>query len=167
MKFSAALILGLALFSSGALASVPFNIKLPAGFEGPETASRGSTKLFAYVRTNSVTNVKSLFQVTIVTIPAEGRSDSLEKMLSGMLGGIERRRSNFKKSAITKSKLDSAEAVAVDWEGANEGQRLKGRMICAVSSGKLYCLHFQDIAEAWSVSLPQIESAIQKFEFTN
>ncbi|HEY8994795.1 MAG TPA: hypothetical protein VIM71_09050 [Lacunisphaera sp.] len=144
----------------------PFTVSLPAGFSGPEITAKGPMQLFAYSRASAAPSVKALFQVTVVTIPPEGRGDSLEKMLGSMLRGVERRRSEFKKSAYSKGSLGSVESLSVDWEGVGEGRQMQGRMICAVSDGRLYCVHFQDTASAWPQSLPEIEKALKTWVFS-
>jgi hypothetical protein len=65
-----------------------------------------------------------------------------------------------------KGKLGSAESLSVDWEGVAEGHAMKGRMICAVSDGRLFCVHFQDLAALWEKSLPSAEKALQTFAFS-
>jgi hypothetical protein len=165
MRITSIIALLIALLPSVSSAGDQFTVSLPAGFSGPEVATRGPMQLFAYSRASTEPSVKTLFQVTVVTIPPEGRGDSLEKMLGSMLRGVERRRSEFKKSAYIKGTLGSAESLSVDWDGIGEGHPMKGRMICAVSEGRLYCVHFQDIASAWPQSLPEIEKALQTMSF--
>jgi hypothetical protein len=158
------MLLGLA---STALYGVqPFTITLPDDYAGPESASRGPMQSFAYARPSIEPGVKALFQVTVVSIPPEGRGDSLEKLLSGMLRGVERRRSGFKKTEYVKGTLGSAESLSVDWEGVGEGHAMKGRMICTVSDGRVFCVHYQDLAGAWGKSLPDVERALQTFSFS-
>ena len=165
MRITSIIALLVLLLPSVVHAGEPFTVSLPPGFSGPETAARGPMQLFAYSRASTEPSVKALFQVTVVTIPPEGRGDSLEKMLGSMLRGVERRRSDFRKSAYIKGTLGSVESLAVDWDGVGEGHQMKGRMICAVSDGRLFCVHFQDVAAAWSQSLPEIEKALQTLAF--
>jgi hypothetical protein len=166
MRVASIIALFVALWPGILNAGEPFTVALPAGFTGPETAAKGPMQLFAYSRPSTEPSVKTLFQVTVVAIPPEGRGDSLEKMLGSMLRGVERRRSEFRKSAYTKGTLGSAESLSVDWDGVGDGHQMKGRMICAVSGGRLYCVHFQDLASAWPQSLPEIEKALQTLAFT-
>jgi hypothetical protein len=67
--------------------------------------------------------------------------------------------------ARTAGTLGSAESLSVDWEGVGEGHAMKGRMICAMSEGRLYCVHFQDASAAWAKSLPAVEKALKTFAF--
>jgi hypothetical protein len=165
MKITRILSLLLVLASPALQAAQPFTITLPKDFSGPETASQGPMQNFVYSRPSTEPDVKALFQVTVVTMPADRKGDSLEKCLSSMLGGVEPRRTGFKKAAYVKGTLGSAESLSVDWEGVGEGHAMKGRMICAMSEGRLYCLHFQDSAAAWDKSLPSVEKALKTFAF--
>jgi hypothetical protein len=166
MKAVRIILLVFALGSPVISAAQPFTIALPSDFTGPQNAARGPMQSFAYSRPSAEPGVKALFQVTVVSIPPEGKNDSLEKMLAGMLRGVERRRTAFKTTEHVKGTLGSAESLAVDWEGVGDGHAMKGRMVCAVSDGRLFCVHFQDLAAAWEKSLPGVEKALQTFAFS-
>jgi len=144
-------------------ATSPFKVSLPKGFTAAAPATNGPARVFAYSRPSVAPNVKTLFQVTVIAIPPEGRGDSLESLLAGMLRGVERRRTEFKKSDPVKTRLGSLEAAAVDWEGKGEGHDMRGRMLCAVSDGTLFCVHFQDVAQGWEKSQSELNKALETF----
>lgn len=159
-----ALLLIPGLVNAATAAHIPFRASLPKGFSGPEINSRGTTTLYAYSRRSADTGINAVFQVGVITMPPEGGKKSLEFLLTEMLKGIERRRTDFKKSGYRKSKLGSLEARTVDWEGKAEGFVLKGRMICAVSEDRLICLQFQDSAKSWDQSLLEAVKTIETFD---
>lgn len=166
LKLILLVLLSLAAISPALQAATPFTVTLPNGFTGQANATQGPLEMFGYTRPTVEPDMRTLFQVNVITLTPEGKAAGLEKMLDGMIGGIERRRIEFKKSSFLKGTLGGEESLFVDWTGVHRGHALKGRMICAVSNNRLYCVHFQDLAGSWEKSLPEAEKALQTFAFS-
>ena len=161
--FVAAAWLFLLFTTSVAFGAPPFEVKLPKGFEGPisRVQAAGEFHAFALKREN---NFNATFQVIVIPIPEERKDDGLDKFLKSMMGGIEQRRMNFKNSKPVMSTLADLPSISTDWSGSAQGAKMKGRVICLVSNGKMYSVQYQDLESEWDAAIPEIEKALTTFK---
>ena len=148
--------------------AIPFTVSLPAGFVGPVIQASGPMKNFGYMRDVPATQFKSAIIISVANVPAEewNKGITLEKIIAGMLRGVERNRTSFTKTEPAKCNLGGLPAVFCDWEGNVMGKvKMKGRMFCCAKDGRLYILHYQDILSSWQTTLPEFEKTAKSFAF--
>lgn len=147
---------------------LPFTVTLPTGFAGPVVQTNGPMKIFGYARGVPATQFKSAIIISVVTVPPEewNKGITLEKIIAGMLRGVERNRTGFTKTEPAKCNLGGHPAVFCDWEGnAMSEVKMKGRMFCCANDGRVYVLHYQDILSSWKTTFPEFEKTAKSFAF--
>lgn len=124
-----------------------FVIDVPAGFEGPvstEPDARSKTSAFT-VRASSP-SPSTVLQITLydagIDLGASRNSELAEisqRYLLQMLQGIERRRTEYRRSEAKSIRLAGSPGAEVSWVGKANGLETNGKMFCVVSeSGPVF-----------------------------
>jgi hypothetical protein len=165
MNFSLSITLFVLMTVCATGAEHPFTLTLPPEFTGPEVVSNDSLQgvLYLYSRPSSEAGVKAFLQVGVATIPPDERIRTLEEALDGLLNPIMRHMTGVKRGEYVKGRLGPLKSLSVDYEANGSRQVLKARIICAISGGKFYFVHFRDIAKAWDAHLAPVEKALLTF----
>ena len=131
-------------------------IDIPQDFIGPSSQSPApGTLTVAYSKPYDDRDGGTLLQITradlgdgLLEIPPDKLGDIATVYLSQFLGGVERRRTDFKVSAPETVTLDGLPAARATWSGARDGVETTGVMYCVVVGTVVVSLHTQDIVGA-------------------
>ncbi|MEK6288744.1 MAG: hypothetical protein AABO57_23755 [Acidobacteriota bacterium] len=154
---------------TGAFGGYSFTLDLPPGYKLDSEASPGpALKTFGFATGAREDGTRGLIQVTLISLidVASGRSVTLDAFAESMIGGVKKRRTNWK---ATKADvlIASAKAIRIEWSGTVEGpaetpggRSARGVMIVAIRGELGFSLHTQDL-EPWSASeVPIIVGAL-------
>ena len=110
-----------------------FFIDLPEGFEGPITQSSGPLEIMAFTKPHKGQVTTSLIQFSVINLKEAPSDTGLQsatvtnkEYLMKMLGGIERRRSNFWKGNYREISIAGISANKIEWSGDLEEKKMKG-----------------------------------------
>jgi hypothetical protein len=131
-------------------------LEVPEGFEGPVEESPGpQAKTVAYTKPYARADGGTLFQITefdmgeaLRGMPEGERGATADFYLAQLLGGVERRRTNFTATAPQRLELGGLPAARATWTGVAAGQRASGVMYCVVVGTVVVSFHTQDIESA-------------------
>jgi hypothetical protein len=124
-------------------------IDVPTRFEGPASAqpdTHARTYVFT-VRANNALSASTVLQVTASDLATEaqaggsGLADISQRYLLQMLQGIERRRTEYRKSASKEIRLAGFPGSVVSWQGKANGIGTNGKMYCIVAKSELLFFH--------------------------
>jgi len=79
-----------------------FTLTPPPDFKSPQVTTKGPAEISTYT---SSTGGACRLEISVVTVPPEGKGDSLNKILSGMIRTTQRQVTDFKRSETVKGKL--------------------------------------------------------------
>jgi hypothetical protein len=163
----------LAAYRIGLCADVgPISIAVPPGFDGPTSGSVASADTTAWVKRHPNADVGTLLQVTtydagagLAGITNAQRAEGAEKYLLDFIGGVQRKRENFKLGAVQKISLASVPAARVSWTGEAGGMPTNGVMYCVIVGTTIVSFHTQDtgseVTAAMQIAMKAIEG-VQK-----
>lgn len=144
------------IFASGPVQAYEFGdgyIDIPGGFEGPITQNIGQGARSAAFTFPHANGGGALLQITAwdpgQTIPpmsAEELKKGSKQYLLQFLGGVERKRNNFKRREVQFVQISGHPAAKVAWSGEVQGKEVHGVMYCLIFNSKIYSLHTQDLA---------------------
>jgi hypothetical protein len=144
----------LVLFS-GAVHAYDFGdgvIAIPEGFEGPISQNMGQANITAY-RYPHDTNTGTLLQITAWNPGQQFPQMSREELEAGskryllqFLGGVQRKRDNFKQGDVEFIQISGLPVAKVEWDGAVQGTRVHGVMYCFLYNSTIYSFHTQDFS---------------------
>lgn len=123
-------------------------IDVPAGFEGPATAqpdAHARTYVFA-IRSTSPLLPSTVLQVAVYDPAAEveagsALADISQRYLMQMLEGVERRRTEYRKTASKEIRLAGFPGSVVSWEGKAQGIGTSGKMYCIATKSAVLFFH--------------------------
>jgi hypothetical protein len=124
-------------------------IDVPGRFEGPASAqSDAHTRSYVFtVRANNALSPSTVLQVT-ASNPAtdaqaggSGLADISQRYLLQMLQGIERRRTEYRKSVSKEVRVAGFPGSVVSWQGKVSGIGTNGKMFCIVTKSELLFFH--------------------------
>jgi len=129
------------------------SINIPDGFEGPITQSVGQgASLIGFTFPHGSAG-GALLQITIWNPGQKFPEMSInelkagsEKYLLQFLGGIEKKRNNFKQSQVEFVQISGNPAAKVTWTGLVQGEEAHGVMYCLVFNSTIYSFHTQDLS---------------------
>ena len=144
----------------------PVTIAVPAGFEGPIRQQQQGATMVAF--TKSGPNAKTLLQISIYDFgknqpkmtDAE-RKSAASKYLLDFVGGVERRRTNFRRTEPSPMTIGGAPAARLQWTGRLQGLDTVGVMYCFVAGTKVISFHTQDLGSEPTAAMGE---AMQAFE---
>lgn len=164
-------ILCLLLLVSGIAQAYEFedgSIVIPKGFEGPITQNMGqgaTSTAFTFPHDEAG---GTLLQITtwnpgqkFPNISKEELKAGSEQYLLQFLGGIKRKRENFKRGQVEFVDVSSHSLAKVNWEGKAMGESVHGVMYCFIYNSKIYSFHTQDFA---SFNKEYTNLAVKAFE---
>jgi len=158
----------LPVFASAGVFSVqPVTLTVPSGFEGPQRQEGVGAVSVGFTK-NSLGPMKTLLQITIYDARLKLKNESkvnrdavASKCLLEFVGGVERRRTDFKKTEPEMLKISGIPAAKLRWTGKVQGMETVGVMYCLVSGTNVISFHTQDVG---SVPTPAMIEATKAFE---
>lgn len=147
-----------------------FSVDLPEGFSGPLTQSSGPTETIAFAKPHEGSETNSLIQFLIINLEetpdTELRSATVttKDYLMKMLGGIERRRTNFWKGNYREVILAGIPANKIEWRGNIDNIKMKGIYYSLIFQRHLYAISLQDIMPYSENNLPDMIKAIESMK---
>ena len=127
----------------------PFVIDVPTRFQGPLT-TKSEPQLHAYSFSVPSTNAgqSTALQVVFQENDLHGAKmtdaeliETSQRYLDNMLLAVERRRTEFRKSAPTAIKLADTQASEVTWTGRMNGLMNNGQLFCLATGSDILFLH--------------------------
>ena len=145
-------------------------IDVPARFEGPvSTEIDGSSKTSAFTVPSAGLSPATVLQITAVDLGgALSQRDDAElaeisqRYLLQMLQGIERRRTEYRRSEPKSIRLGSVPAAEVAWTGKANGLETNGKMFCVVSESGLVFFHVMGGGGSPNVDMAAAIKAIEQ-----
>ena len=119
-------------------------LSIPGSYRGPVGASPAAgMETVAFAGRGWPDSPANVLQLTRIELPvAPGDSTAtLSKYLLEMLGGIERHRSAYSRTAPEYVRLGSLKAVRAGWKGSLQNLPTNGVMYCAIVGTRLLYFH--------------------------
>ncbi len=145
----------------------PVTISIPSGFEGPIRQEQSGATMVAFTKTNGST-AKTLLQISLYDFAEQlkkmndaERAIAAKKYLIDFVGGIERRRTNFKRTEPSPIQIGGLPAAKLQWTGLVQKLETVGVMYCFVVGTTIISFHTQD---AGSTPTAAMGEAMQAFE---
>jgi hypothetical protein len=146
----------------------PLSIAVPAGFDGPTTAEKEGGVMMAWVKRQPGEGSGTLLQISVVDlgsalagITVAQRAEGAKHYLSQFIGGVARRRDNFKLGEVEPLSLAGMPAARVQWTGGVGEIQAIGVMYCVLVGSSIISLHTQD---AGSQITPPMKLAMAAIE---
>jgi hypothetical protein len=150
------------------LSAPPATLTVPPGFEGPVRQEREGAILVAYVKPRADGRANTLLQVNVAEMGAKlvevnpaGRGEAADRYLLQFLGGIEKRRTEFRKIGPVRVVLGGLPAARVQWTGNANAMQMVGAMYCVVVGTKVVVFHTQDLGNEPTQAMGQAMKAIE------
>ena len=158
---------------AGEYSDESMTLVVPDGFEGPVQQRPGPGALVVgYSKPTPNATSGTLLQITVYDadsqdgpVPEDQRGALTEQYLLQFLGGVERARTSFGKSAVEKLRLGGIPAARVRWKGEARGAQMSGVMYCVIVGTRLISFHTQALADAPPESVSQAMRAIESVKF--
>ena len=148
-----------------------FSVNLPEGFSGPITQSSDAIEILAFTKPHEKRVTNSLIQFNIINLeqapsdsPLQLATVTNENILLKMLGGIERRRTDFWKGNYREITIAGIPANKIEWSGYAEGIQMKGVFYTFIFQRHLYTISLQDIMPFAENNLIFMEKAIESIK---
>jgi hypothetical protein len=148
----------------------PISISVPEGFVGPLGGQKDGAVTAAWVKHHPDSAGGTLLQVTtydegvaLKGMTAGQRAEGAKKYLMDFVGGVARRREDFKLGPIESLSLAGSPAARVRWTGTIGTVSSVGVMYCVLVDTTVVSFHTQDtgseITAAMKSAIAAIESA--------
>lgn len=145
-----------------------FSIDLPEGFEGPVIQSSGPMEIVAFTKPHKSRVTASLIQFSVINLKEAPLDTDLHSStitnkdyLIKMLGGIERKRSNFWKGNYREISIAGIPANKIEWSGNLEENKMKGVYYTFIFQDHFYAISLQDILPYAEDNLPNMIKTIE------
>jgi len=149
----------------------PLSISVPPGFDGPSTGEKEGGVTSAWVKHRPGSEGGTLLQVTSIDMGAAlngitraQRAEGAKHYLMEFVGGVARRRENFKQTEVEALSLAGVPAARLRWTGTVEGSPAIGVMYCVLVGTTIISLHTQDLGSevtpAMKAAMAAIESVV-------
>jgi len=129
-------------------------ITIPAAFESNITVPMGNQgKSYGFKKTHEDGKTGTLLQISYASpgeIPELSNDEHIKystQYLLQFLGGVERRKENFKQTAPTIITIAGKPAAKATWTGSELNRKMEGTMYCYIYDSKIFNLHTQDFIE--------------------
>lgn len=162
-----ALLTASAAITGSAFTLQPVTLTIPAGFDGPIRQERSGAITVAFTKSGSGAN-KTLLQVTLYDVGQElkkmsdeERATAPSKYLLEFVGGVERRRTHFKRTDPSPLQIGGVAAAKLQWTGQLQAVDTIGVMYCFVAGTKVISFHTQDLGSTPTAGMIE---AIRAFE---
>jgi hypothetical protein len=147
----------------------PVSISVPEGFVGPLGGQKDGAVTAAWVKHHPDSDGGTLLQVTtydqgsaLKGITRGQRAEGAKKYLMDFVGGVARKREDFKLGAIEVVSLAGLPAARVRWTGTIGTVSSVGVMYCVLVDTTVVSFHTQDtgleITDAMKSAMAAIES---------
>jgi hypothetical protein len=130
----------------------PLSITIPVGFDGPTTGQKDGTVMTAWVKRRPGEDGGTALQISVVDMGAAlsgitvtQRAEGAKHYLSEFIGGIARRRDNFKLGEVQPVSLAGIPAARVQWTGGVGEIQAIGVVYCVLVGGSIISLHTEDM----------------------
>ena len=158
---------------AGEYSDESMTLVVPDGFEGPVQQRPGPGALVVgYSKPTANSTSGTLLQITVYEpdsqegpVPEDQRGAITEQYLLQFLGGVERARTSFSKSAVEKLPLGGIPAARIRWKGEARGAQMSGVMYCVIVGTRLISFHTQALADAPPENMSQAMRAIEAVKF--
>jgi hypothetical protein len=123
-------------------------------------------QLFAWAGAKRADNTAPMFMVTMLAPPPEvAQKTTLEQFLDSMLGGIKRRRKDWKQTAVERGQINGLTFLRVRWSGteAAKGWKMHGFMYVARDGPNFIQIASQDVEPNHAEALKLAEAAALTF----
>jgi hypothetical protein len=158
---------------AGEYSDETMTLAVPGGFEGPVTQRPGPGALsVGYSKPTPDSTSGTLLQITVYEpdaqagpVPEDQRAALTESYLLQFLGGVERARTSFSKSAVEKLRLGGIPAARVRWNGTAQGSQMSGVMYCVIVGTRLVSFHTQSLSDAPPANMSEAMRAIETVKF--
>lgn len=144
----------------------PISIDPPAEFQGPIRQQKEGADIVAWTH-KQPDGTATLLQVTTyhlaAMLPKMSEEDSYggaKQYLGEMLGGIERRRTEFHQSEYVRIKLAGRPAARISWTGIMDNRPTNGVMYCVIVGSYMVNLHTQGSGSTPSASMKMAMQSI-------
>ena len=145
----------------------PISINPPPDFEGPIRQQKEGADVVAWTR-KLPDGSGTLLQVTTYRLPTllpnlsgDDSYAGAKKYLADMLGGIERRRTEFHQSEPVRINLAGRPAARISWTGTMGDRPTNGVMYCVIVGSYMVNLHTQGSGSAPSESMKSAMKSIE------
>lgn len=151
------------------------NISVPAGYKGPLSSSHQSgAQVMGYVKKIPGSERGTLIQIStydfgaqLSGMPEEMRGETAAYYHDQFLAGVQRQRTSFKSSEITRVVLDGIPSARVEWSGVAQGFKMSGVMYCSVAGTVVVSMHAQGFDDSPDADFEAAVAAIDKVRFNS
>jgi hypothetical protein len=158
---------------AGQYSDETMTLVVPEGFAGPVQQRPGPGALtVGYSKPTPNSTSGTLLQISVFepdsqagAPPEDQRSALTEQYLLQFLGGIERARTSFSKSAVEEVRLGGIPAARIRWQGEARGAQMSGVMYCVIVGSRLISFHTQALSDAPPANMSDAMRAIESVKF--
>ena len=145
----------------------PIRFTVPDGFEFARSGHHDGAEVSAWTR--STGSSKTLLQVTLYDMGSTANTSTPQELsraaqayLRQFLGGVERRRTEYRASPVRELRLASGPAASATWTGKIGGVEAVGVMYCAIVRKRYVVIfHTQDIGDAPTPAMLEAMKSIE------
>ena len=152
-----------------------FRLQLPAGYRlEADAVPKPGMKTIGFATSPRSDGTRGMIQITLLDLKHASPSDAvtLEKVAEAMIGGVRRRRTNWKQYD-SFSTIAGVTAKRIEWFGSLETSpehppdrapgRMQGVMLVGMKDDLAFVLHTQDLLPFADTALPLAEKALRTF----
>jgi hypothetical protein len=146
----------------------PLSIAVPAGFDGPKTGTKEGAVMTAWVKRRPGEDGGTLLQVSTVDMGAAmngittvQRAEGAKHYLLEFIGGVARRRDNFKLGEVEPVSLAGVPAARVQWTGGVGEVQAIGVMYCVLVGNSIISMHAEDMGSEITPAMQLAMAAIE------
>jgi hypothetical protein len=146
----------------------PVSIAVPEGFDGPLSSARDGGETTAWVKHHTDSSGGTLLQISTYNegsalkgISAAQRAEGAKKYLLDFVGGVGRRRDDFKLGAVEPLSLAGLPAARVRWTGTLGEVSSIGVMYCVLIDTTIVSFHTQDTGSDITTAMRSAMAAIE------
>lgn len=146
----------------------PISISVPEGFDGPLGGKKDGAATAAWVKHHPDSDGGTLLQITtydegatLKGITTGQRAEGAKKYLMDFIGGVGRRRDDFKLGPVESLSLAGLPAARVRWTGAIGSLSSNGVMYCVLVDTTVVSFHTQDTGDEVTAPMKSAMAAIE------
>ena len=146
----------------------PVSISVPEGFSGPLGGTKDGGATTAWVKHHPDTDGGTLLQITtydegaaLKGMTLSQRAEGAKRYLLDFVGGVARRRDNFKLGAVEPLHLAGLPAARVTWTGTAGSVPAIGVMYCVLIDTTIVSFHTQDSGAEITAAMKSAIAAIE------
>lgn len=153
---------------AAAIRTESFDLEVPEGYEAVAQLTSPGAQLFGYIKKTSSAEASSLIQVTIYDlgsqpdVPANQMYEASGVYLLQFLGGIEARRSRFRKSAPEHVSISGVDGSKITWDGYAGDTHLKGVLYSVIKGSKVFSIRVEGPQELYTEQTAQAAKAAEE-----